>query len=359
MTATSPGEGLPLYRQIVNELHAAILRNEYVPGKPFISQREVCERFGVSTATAVRALNEMVGQGILIRQRGRGTFVAERDVRAAATPGERETATIACVLFGLGSGHVSGMLSGVEAMCKEMGYRLLLSNSEWSPEQELLALRQARQDGVSGIVLFPVEGSSNALAIEEIRQSGIPVVMVDRYLPEIATSAVTADNVAVGYRVTEKLIEQGHRRIATLWDEIDCTSVRDRLTGHKQALVSYKVPEDPELTVLRSYQKMPEATRRQYLAGLLDGPEPPTALLCAHGYALATAMQDLRDLDPALLDRLALASMDDVAPFDIVPFITAAAVLPSKEMGRAAVELLQEDGARHIVLPIEVREGAR
>jgi GntR family transcriptional regulator of arabinose operon len=363
---TSPADGgLPLYRQIVRELHAAIVRNEYVAGKPFISQREVCERFGVSTATAIRALNELVNQGILVRHRGRGTFVAEQPARTPA-PADRSGATIACILFGLSSGHVSQMLSGVESGCKELGYRLLLSNSEASSEQELAALHRAREDNVSGVVLFPVEGSTNALAIEELRQSGIPLVMVDRYLPEIATGAVTADNYSIGYRVTDKLIDRGHRRIAALWDEIHCTSVRDRLTGHQQAMTAHQLPMDAQLTVLRSYQKMPTPARRQYLSELLASAEPPTALLCAHGYVLATIIQDLLDLDPELLERLDLASMDNVAPFDIVPFITAAAVLPSKEMGQAAVGLLEEaikanEGTRahHLVLPADIRDGAR
>lgn len=376
MKANGSDQGLPLYRQIVQELHASVLRGEYVPGKPFISQREVCDRFGVSTATAVRALNEMVGQGIVVRRRGRGTFVAEQAEQAEQAESPRATAapaagpvggaSIACVLFGLGSGHVSRMLGGVESRCKELGYRLLLSNSEASSEQELAALRRAREDGVSGIVLFPVEGSGNALAIEEIRRSGMPLVMVDRYLPEIATGVVTADNFAVGHRVTERLIERGHRRIATLWDETDCTSVRDRLTGHRQALSAHGLSQDADLTVLRPYHKMPAQARRTYLSSLLRSAEPPTALLCAHGYALAALIQDLLALDPGLLERLDLASLDDIAPFDIVPFITAAAALPSREMGRAAVGLLEESiaarepaVARHIVLPIDVREGGR
>jgi DNA-binding LacI/PurR family transcriptional regulator len=360
---TSP-EGVPLYRQIIDELRADIARGAFVPGKPFVSQRDVCERFGVSTATAVRALNEMVSLGILVRQRGRGTFVAEPNPQPSSSP--ERSSDLACILFGLGSGHVSRMLAGVEAAAKELDYRLLLSNSEGSAETELAALRRAREDGVRGVVLFPVEGSTAAAAVTELAKAGIPVVMVDRYLPEIPTGAVTADNFAVGYRVTERLIQHGHQRIATLWDELSATSVHDRLTGHRQALTAHQIDEDPNLTALRSYQKLPADARRHHLVSLLESPEPPTALLCAHGYVLATVMQDLFQLDPGLPERIALASMDDVAPFDIVPFIDVAAALPSREMGRVAVGLLDEavsaadqHRGRRVVLPIEVRDGAQ
>lgn len=75
-----------------------------------------------------------------------------------------------------------------------------VGHSEASSAQELSALRQAQAGDVSGIVLFPVDGSTNALAIAELRKEGIPVVMVDRYLPNVATGVVTADNFAIWYQ---------------------------------------------------------------------------------------------------------------------------------------------------------------
>ena len=60
--------------------------------------------------------------------------------------------------------------------------------------------------------------------------------MVDRYRPDLATDAVIADNLAAGHDLTAALIGAGHQPIATLWDETDVTSVRDRLAGHIQAL---------------------------------------------------------------------------------------------------------------------------
>lgn len=348
----------PLYRRIKQELREAIARSEYEPDVPFVTQRELCERYGVSTTTAVRALNELVQEGLLVRRRGRGTFVAERPARSA-----EHDRTIACIVHDLQGRHNSSVVSGVESVCAELGFRMFLYDSTGQPQREERALRQAIDSGAAGVVLYPVQGQSHSGVFAELRRRGIPVVLVDRHRPDLALDAVLPDNFAVGYELTNQLIERGHRRIATLWSETECSSVRDRLAGHNRSLQEHGIPLRPELTVLRPYWTQAEGIRPGMLRKLLDLPEPPTILLCANGFVLAAAATDLLDLGVGIPDQMELAGMDNAGPFDLVPLTTVAAVLPSKEMGERAMRLLAESidrdqpyhDPRHVVLPISVR----
>ncbi|MEU6998049.1 GntR family transcriptional regulator [Nonomuraea sp. NPDC046570] len=352
----------PLYQQVKRDLVAAIARGDYVRDEPFVSQREVCERFGVSTTTAVRALNELVTEGYLVRRRGRGTFVAERPVETG--PRER---SIAYVMHGHGP-HNSDVISGIESVCAEHGYRMFLSNANGSLLSQERALRQALETQAAGVVLYPVDGHADSPAVGELKRHGVPVVLVDRYLTDLPTDAVLVDNFAIGHRLTDYLITQGHRRITTLWSETDCTSVRERMSGHIQALREHGVPLLPELTVLTSYLRRPEAGRREMLRAMLDRSAPPTAILCANGFVLAHAARDLTAMGVEVPGQIELAGMDDAGPFDLLPLTIAAARLPSEEMGRRAMHLLNEritsQGAphdiHHIVLPIDIhtRESA-
>ncbi|MEU0565084.1 GntR family transcriptional regulator [Nonomuraea sp. NPDC005983] len=348
----------PLYQQVKRDLVAAISRGEYVPDEPFISQREVCERFGVSTTTAVRALNELVTEGYLVRQRGRGTFVAERQ---ASPPAARER-SIAYIMHGHGP-HNSDIIDGIESVCAELGYRMFLSNTKGSAALQEKALRQALDTHAGGVALYPVDSHPDSPALSELRSRGVPVVMLDRYYPEVPSDAVLFDNYAVGYRLTEYLIGQGHRRITALWDATDCTSVQERLTGHVQSLREHGIPIAPELTALTTYLRLPDERRREMLAGLLDRAQPPTVLLCANGYVLAHAATDLTAMGVEVPGQVELAGMDDAGPFDLLPLTVAAAHLPSREMGERAMRLLAERIDRagqpleveHVVLPIEIR----
>ncbi|MGH3166320.1 MAG: LacI family DNA-binding transcriptional regulator [Trebonia sp.] len=342
----------PLYQRVKRELVAAIESGELPPDVPFVTQRKICEQFNVSHATAVRALNDLVTEGYVIRRRGQGTFVAPRKPRTG-------DGSIACVLQFHGP-HVSDLLAGVEHVCADLGYRLYLSRCDGDPEREDQVLLDALDHGVSGIIAYPAQGAAGGHGYAEAVRRGVPLVLVDRYRPDIATDAVLADNFAAGHDLTEELIACGHSVIATLWDETDVTSVRDRLAGHTEALRSHGLPVRPDLTVLRPYLSLPAAERRAALSELLRQPSPPTVLLCANGYVLASAAQDLVALGLDIPGDVDLAGMDEAGPFDVLPLTVAAVSLPSREMGERAVRLLHQRAAgpasvpERIVLPVTV-----
>jgi GntR family transcriptional regulator, arabinose operon transcriptional repressor len=366
----------PLYHRIKEELRASIRRQEYTAGAPFITQRELCERYSVSTTTAVRVLGDLVSEGILVRRRGLGTFVADqpepgtrspstaegRRPAAASQAGEPQDTTISCIIHGLQGPHGINVVSGIESMCAELGYRMLLRNSYGSPDREAQALREAVDAGVAGVVAYPAQGWAHAAAYADLERHGVPLVLVDRTLPDLATDAVVPDHFAVGYELTQHLIARGHERIATLWSETKTTSVTERLAGHKRSLREHDLPALPALTVLRRYWSEDDGTHPTLLRDLLEGADRPSVLLCANGFVLSAAAQNLMQLGVEIPDQIELAGMDNAGPVEPLPLTTVAAVLPSREMGREAMRLLAERIAsgsshspRHTVLPITLR----
>ncbi|GAA1717815.1 DNA-binding transcriptional regulator CytR [Kribbella yunnanensis] len=337
---------LPRYEQVKRELLALIAQGGHTPDRPFITQREVCERYGVSTTTAIRALNDLVADGVLVRQQGRGTFVAERVRERAPEPVRRRA--VALVIHGQGPVK-EGIITGVESRCDELGFELVLYDSKGSLELQERALRRAVASGVTGIALYPVEGSSQVL-----RDLALPVVLIDRYQPDVPTDAVLADQFAVGYELTSYLIGLGHQRMATLWGEVDCTSVRDRLSGHQQALRAHGLQARPDLTALSTHQFLAPEARKARLSALLSQPEPPTVLLCSDGFIVTTAARELADLGYEVPGDIELAGMDDAGPASVLPLTVAAASLPVHDLGRIAVDLLATTSAapRNVVLPI-------
>jgi GntR family transcriptional regulator len=65
----------PLYYQIYSILRDKIIEHEYANGEQFLSEKQVAATYGVSRITARRSLDELAKEGMVIRERGRGTKV--------------------------------------------------------------------------------------------------------------------------------------------------------------------------------------------------------------------------------------------------------------------------------------------
>lgn len=63
------------YARLKNLLLEKIVSGDYAPGDRFFSQNELMKKYGLSFSTVMRALEELVREGYLVRHQGKGTFV--------------------------------------------------------------------------------------------------------------------------------------------------------------------------------------------------------------------------------------------------------------------------------------------
>jgi multiple sugar transport system substrate-binding protein len=70
-----PGRPIPLYFQLKTLLLEDLLGGRYGPGDRLPTEHELCETFGISRTPVSRALSELADEGVVLRHRGRGTFV--------------------------------------------------------------------------------------------------------------------------------------------------------------------------------------------------------------------------------------------------------------------------------------------
>lgn len=78
------GSPVPLYHQLSEQLTAAITTGALQPGDPFENEIALADRLGLSRPTVRRAIQELVAQGLLLRRRGLGTTVANRQIHRRA-----------------------------------------------------------------------------------------------------------------------------------------------------------------------------------------------------------------------------------------------------------------------------------
>jgi GntR family transcriptional regulator len=69
---------IPLYARIESLLRSKILSGQYEPGEQLPTKEELAMQFGVSKITVSNALSHLQMEGLIISNRGKGTFVSEK-----------------------------------------------------------------------------------------------------------------------------------------------------------------------------------------------------------------------------------------------------------------------------------------
>lgn len=68
---------IPRYYQLKEIIRQKVTGGQWAPGEPIPSERELCEQYGISRMTARQSITELVNEGYLYREQGKGTFVAQ------------------------------------------------------------------------------------------------------------------------------------------------------------------------------------------------------------------------------------------------------------------------------------------
>jgi GntR family transcriptional regulator len=84
----TPGANRPIYRQIIDQVRQAVATGTLAVGDSLPSVRQLAEQLVLNHNTVAKAYAELVREGVLESQHGRGVFAAKR--RRVFSAGERK-----------------------------------------------------------------------------------------------------------------------------------------------------------------------------------------------------------------------------------------------------------------------------
>ncbi len=227
-------------------------------------------------------------------------------------------------------------LTAIQEVCGERNISCRVALSQFSPEQERLALRRMHEQRTGGLILVGLD-KTNVDAVLELEKSGIPSIVLWDVVDE-RLNYIAVDNYTSAYAGIKFLIDLGHTRIGLMLGPFTCAQRNyDRLEGYKKAMDEHGVPYDENLvhsqppTLLHGKESM-----REYLR--LDN--PPTAILCVNDYLAIGAIRTIHEAGLKVPEDISVCGFDDI---DISAYFTPPLTsirTPCYELGQMSAEIL-------------------
>ncbi|WP_040167424.1 LacI family DNA-binding transcriptional regulator [Microbacterium gorillae] len=315
---------------------------------------EVAKLAGVSPATVSRVFNgASVSEAKAKAVRSAATALRFTPNRAARTLRKQSAEVIALVIPDIENPYFTEMARGVEDVAQAAGYSVVLCNTDAELAKERTYLEIALAENMAGVILA---AASSASRLDEVLAGGRPVVAVDRRTGYDVDSVVM-DNRSAGAEATAQLVAAGYQRIACITGPESIETARERADGWRST-VQRELSEAESEGLLR-FSTFRVDGGRDATADLLEGPEPPDAIVAGNNLLGVGVLQELsgRGLTPPQIGVAVVGSL----PFTTLsPNLVTIIRLNARQMGTTAAQLLLDriggdaGAARTVVLPHEV-----
>jgi LacI family transcriptional regulator len=164
------------------------------------------------------------------------------------------TQLIGLIVADITNAFFTALTHVIEAALQDAGYSVLLCDTDEDFEKERHYLRILQTHRVDGVILAPT-GAGDAYQSLKALSERLPLVQVDRALPDLGLDAATVDSYAGAHEATSHLLDLGHRKVATIAGPHHLGPARDRLNGFRAALAARGIAVRPDFIRSGSFRE--------------------------------------------------------------------------------------------------------
>lgn len=310
--------------------------------KRYATIKDIAKELNISTSTVSRALADR--WDVKPETRAKVLETAERlnyrpNVLAKNLLSQR-TGTIGIIIPEFVNSFFPKVIMGIQEVLYKENYRMLITQSSESHEEELANLHLLENSMVEGIIISVTREGSNSEEYQRIINSGIPIVFFNRVCEATEASKVIIDDRTMAFRAVEHLIQSGYKRIAHFSGPVKLQLTTERKAGYLDAFEKYGLPVDESLIIETGVlmEKGIYAMRK-----LLDSSGSlPDAIFAFNDPIAIGAMKVIKEAGLRIPQDIALVGFsEDVMATIVEPQLTTV-LQPMYEMGKQAAILLLE-----------------
>jgi LacI family transcriptional regulator len=295
---------------------------------------DVARKAGVSISTISRAMND---KDRLHPDTYKKVQRAIRDLKyhkARRRPARARQRTVAVVVPTILDPFFSVVLHGIETMAKTYTYNIVLFDSCNSTEIEMKNVTRILDFAPDGVVFVP--SGSSPTGYRMLRESGMPVVLLDRLVEKEDSSYVISNDVEGAYLAVKYLIDLGHRSILYIGGEHNTSTEEARLKGYMRALSEHDIPPTKEHIIECSFDS--ESAYETMTKRLRSGNAEFTAVFAGNDLIAFGIRKALEESGLKVPQDISLVGYGDM-PFASLICLTTVSC-PALEMAKSALSLL-------------------
>ncbi|MDX7995087.1 MULTISPECIES: pectin utilization transcriptional regulator KdgR [Bacillus] len=300
--------------------------------------KDVAECAGVSKSTVSRYINGKIDAISPEKVKNIKKAIAELNYRPSKMAQGlkiKKSKLIGFVVADITNPFSVAAFRGVEEVCDQYGYSIMVCNTDNSPEKEREMLLKLEAHSVEGLILNAT--GENKDILRAFAEQQIPTILIDRKLPALKLDTVTTDNRWITKEILQKVYSKGYTDVALFTEPISSISPRAERAAVYQEMASVH-----NVNGLVRLHEIDVKDKEQLKAALRsfhkEMPEQKKAILALNGLILLKIISCMEELGLRIPQDIGIAGFDDTEWYKLIgPGITTIAQ-PSHDMGRTAME---------------------
>lgn len=320
------------------------------------SIKDIAEAVGVSPALVSFVLNGKRKEHRVGEETARRILKTAKELNyqpnlAAKSLRSGKTETIGLVVSDISNPFFSQLARILEDEAAKRGYTMLFGSSDEDKGKMDRIVGNLINKGVDGLIIVPCENSESSICA--LAENNVPVVLFDRYFPDLNVSYVALDNFSASFSLTRHLIDSGYKAPCLLAYDTTLIHMKERIRGYRKAMEEAGLRNMVNVAYLR--QDSPRKSAERVIPRLIDN--GADAFLFATNMISLASLYALKDMGCDAVGRIGLAGFDGNPVFDFFNSDISYIRQPIELLVRKALDILLDRIANGKTVQFVLAEG--
>lgn len=308
---------------------------------PRVSLKMIAQELNVSNATVSLVLSGKEKEGRVskvladkIRLKAKELNYQPNSLARSLRIGK--SLTIGLIVADISNPFFGKLAFHIQEQAQKYGYTVFITNTNEDTEKMQETINTLKNRQVDGFIIIATENGSTY--IQNLKNTNIPLVLLDRHYPDVPTNYVVIDNFNSALKATQFILSQGCKKTAFITYQNSMHHFLQRMEGYKQAMKEGKCL-DLNLIKKVKYSNLEKDTAKAIEKVLEKGVD---SIFFGTDSIAAAAIKYLQKKDPLIFKKIRLVSFDYSEMFDFIDKPVSHILQPLPEMGKKSVDILMD-----------------